>query len=112
MNELYMKYLQMSWTTNLAHGERKGISRNTMIPLVVKTLSNLVPRIDLKDMTPIKPSSKNVQCFGHTHHVDGGHWAVAPIIEKDGRAKVDVWDQLHDECFPATISALGAQWTH
>ena len=112
MNELYMKYLQMSWTTNLAPGERKGISRNTMIPLVVKTLSNLVPRIDLKDMTPIKPSSKNVQCFGHTHHVDGGHWAVAPIIEKDGRAKVDVWDQLHDECFPATISALGAQWTH
>jgi hypothetical protein len=84
INELYMNYLQMSWTTNLEHGERKGISRNTMIPLVVKTLSNLVPRVDMDQLKPTVPDSKPVQCFGHVHHKDGGHCHCAP------RAAVDV----------------------
>ena len=112
INELYMNYLQMSWTTNLEHGERKGISRSTMIPLVVKTLSNLVPRVDMDQLKPIVPDSKQVQCFGHVHHKDGGHWAVAPIIEKDGAAKVAAWKRFHDECFPTSTAALGAQWSH
>ena len=111
MNELYMNYLQMSWTSNFENGERKGISRNTMIPLVVKTLASLVPRVRPGSLEDV-PKGRSTQCLGHVHHVDGGHWAVAPVIEKDGTAKVEMWRSFHDKCYEVTVSALGAQWAH
>lgn len=111
VNELYMNYLQMTWTSTTDHGERKGISRNRMFPLVVKTFSNLVPRVRMESLESTRKTS-NIECLGHVHHMDGGHWAVAPVIEKEGHAKLEMWKEFRDQCFPATVAALGAQWRH
>lgn len=105
LNELYMKYLQMSWTPTADHGERKGVSRNTLLPLTVKTISSLVPRVDVQKMKSIKDSEGHI-CYGHLHHSDGEHWAVAPIVAKDGAAKVKVWQEFHNMCFPAPKSGV------
>ena len=98
MNDLYLNYLQISWKPTEKHDQRKGVSHNSLIPITVKTLANLVPRLDVSKLVSSSSKLDPMLCYGHVHHVDGGNWAVAPIVEKVGASKVEIWKRFHDEC--------------
>ena len=103
MNDLYLNYLQIAWKPTGKHDQRKGVSHNALIPVTVKTLANLVPRLDVSKLVSSSSELTPVSCYGHVHRVDGGNWAVAPIVEKVGASKVEIWKRFHDECLVSTI---------
>ena len=107
MNDIYLNYLQMSWKPTMKHDQQKGVSHNALIPVTIKTLANLVPRLDMSKLVNSPTRLKPVACYGHVHHVDGGNWAVAPIIEKVGSSKVSTWNRFYDECLVSATVADG-----